>query len=149
MQLRALNSLFSTDLAVDLGTANTMIYANGRGVVVDEPSVVAVNRNSGAVEAVGKSAKEMLGRTPEGIAAVRPVREGVIADFKMTEQMLLVNRAPGAKATAAAPARNSRRFIPIRLHQFVRALWTGSYPARRSPTCLTGSGLTWRQSSSA
>jgi len=88
MQLRALNSLFSTDLAVDLGTANTMIYANGRGVVVDEPSVVAVNRNSGAVEAVGKSAKEMLGRTPEGIAAVRPVREGVIADFKMTEQML-------------------------------------------------------------
>jgi len=65
-----------------------MIYANGRGVVVDEPSVVAVNRNTGAVEAVGKSAKEMLGRTPEGIAAVRPVREGVIADFKMTEQML-------------------------------------------------------------
>jgi len=88
MQIRPLNSLFSTDLAVDLGTANTLIFANGRGVVVDEPSVVAVNRNTGAVEAVGKSAKEMLGRTPEGIAAVCPVREGVIADFKMTEQML-------------------------------------------------------------
>jgi len=65
-----------------------MIFANGRGVVVDEPSVVAINRNTGAVEAVGKSAKEMLGRTPETITAVRPVREGVIADFKMTEQML-------------------------------------------------------------
>ena len=88
MTLRPLSSLFSSDLAIDLGTANTLVYASGRGIVLDEPSMVAVNKNTGEVEAVGKEAKDMLGRTPGNIAAIRPMREGVIADFKTTEKML-------------------------------------------------------------
>jgi rod shape-determining protein MreB len=88
MNLRPISSLFSSDLAIDLGTANTLVYASGRGIVVDEPSMVAVNKNTGDVEAVGKEAKDMLGRTPGNIAAIRPMREGVIADFKTSEKML-------------------------------------------------------------
>ena len=81
-------SLFSRDLAIDLGTANTLVYARGKGIVVNEPSIVAINKNTNEVEAVGKEAKEMLGRTPGNIVAVRPMRDGVIADFKITEKML-------------------------------------------------------------
>ena len=88
MNLRPFSSLFSSDLAIDLGTANTLVFASGRGIVVDEPSMVAVNRSTGDVEAVGKEAKDMLGRTPGNISAIRPMREGVIADFKTTEKML-------------------------------------------------------------
>lgn len=88
MNFRPISSLFSSDLAIDLGTANTLIFASGRGIVVDEPSMVAINRNNGHVEAVGKEAKDMLGRTPGNIAAIRPMREGVIADFKISEKML-------------------------------------------------------------
>ncbi len=88
MNLRPLSSMLSSDLAIDLGTANTLVFASRSGIVVDEPSMVAVNRNTGAIEAVGKEAKDMLGRTPGAISAVRPMREGVIADFKMTEKML-------------------------------------------------------------
>jgi rod shape-determining protein MreB len=83
-----LSSLFSTDLAVDLGTANTLVFAKGQGIVIDEPSVIAVNRKTGDVEAVGTDAKEMIGRTPGGIDAIRPMRNGVIADFTMAERML-------------------------------------------------------------
>ena len=81
-------SLFSRDLAIDLGTANTLVYTRGKGIVVDEPSIVAINKTNNEVEAVGKEAKEMLGRTPGNIVAVRPMRDGVIADFKITERML-------------------------------------------------------------
>ncbi len=81
-------NLFSTDLAIDLGTANTLVYLKGQGIVVDEPSVVAIERKSGAVIAVGIEAKKMLGRTPEGIHAIRPMKEGVIADFEIAEKML-------------------------------------------------------------
>ena len=88
MHLRPLGSLFSSDLAIDLGTANTLVYASRRGIVVDEPSMVALNRITGDVEAVGREAKEMLGRTPGNITAIRPMREGVIADFKTSEKML-------------------------------------------------------------
>jgi len=88
MNIRPLTSLFSSDLAIDLGTANTLIYAGGRGIVVDEPSIVAVNKTTAAVEAVGKEAKEMLGRTPANITAIRPLREGVIAELETTEKML-------------------------------------------------------------
>src|SRR5688572_29814576 len=88
MGLRPLLSMFSSDLAIDLGTANTLVFAQGRGIVVDEPSMVAMNRNTGEVEAVGTEAKEMLGRTPGNICAMRPMRDGVIADFKTTERML-------------------------------------------------------------
>src|SRR5437868_14836595 len=88
MNLRSLFSLFSSDLAIDLGTANTLVYAKGKGIVVNEQSIVAINKNTGEVEAVGKEAKEMLGRTPGNIVAIKPMRDGVIADFKVTERML-------------------------------------------------------------
>jgi rod shape-determining protein MreB len=86
--LRSLFSIFSSDLAIDLGTANTLVYAKGKGIVVNEPSIVAINKNTGEVEAVGKEAKEMLGRTPGNIVAIKPMKDGVIADFKVTEKML-------------------------------------------------------------
>jgi rod shape-determining protein MreB len=82
---------FSSDLAIDLGTANTLVYVKGRGIVVSEPSVVAVSRDGSGpdrVRAVGKAAKDMLGRTPAHIVAIRPLKDGVIADFDITEAML-------------------------------------------------------------
>jgi rod shape-determining protein MreB len=88
MNFRSLYSLFSSDLAIDLGTANTLVYAKGKGIVVNEPSIVALNKTTGEVEAVGKEAKEMLGRTPGNIVAIKPMKDGVIADFKVTEKML-------------------------------------------------------------
>jgi rod shape-determining protein MreB len=86
--LRPLLSLFSADLAIDLGTVNTRVYALGRGIVVNEPSAVALDDTTGEVQAVGKEAKEMLGRTPRNIRVVKPLKNGVIADFKVTEKML-------------------------------------------------------------
>jgi rod shape-determining protein MreB len=85
---RSLLSLFSNDLAIDLGTANTIVFAKGKGIVVNEPSIVVVNQKTGRVEAVGKEGKEMLGRTPGNMIAIRPIKDGVIADFEHTEQML-------------------------------------------------------------
>ena len=84
---------FSTDLAIDLGTANTLIYVRGKGIVLDEPSVVAIRQEGGpsgkkTIQAVGLAAKQMLGRTPGNITAIRPMKDGVIADFTITEQML-------------------------------------------------------------
>jgi rod shape-determining protein MreB len=89
--LDAILGWFSSDLAIDLGTANTLVYAKGRGIVVSEPSVVAVVRDAAGVDrvrAVGVEAKQMLGRTPGNIVAIRPMKEGVIADFEITEAML-------------------------------------------------------------
>lgn len=88
MGFSSLLSLFSSDLAVDLGTATTLVYTQARGIVVFEPSIVAVNRITNKVEAVGQSAKEMLGKTPGNIVAIRPMKDGVIADFEVTEKML-------------------------------------------------------------
>ncbi len=82
------NNLIGRDMAVDLGTANTLVYVRGRGIVLDEPSVVAMSTQTREVLAVGGDAKRMLGRTPAGITAIRPLRDGVIADFDATEQML-------------------------------------------------------------
>ena len=82
------NSVIGRDMAVDLGTANTLVYVRGKGVVLDEPSVVAMNTTTGEVLAVGHEAKRMIGRTPEAIEAIRPLKDGVIADFDATEQML-------------------------------------------------------------
>src|SRR5262245_55606010 len=79
---------FSHDLAIDLGTANTCVYARGKGIVVSEPSIVALNKVNGRIEAVGAEAKEMLGRTPGNITAIRPMKDGVIADFEAAEKML-------------------------------------------------------------
>jgi rod shape-determining protein MreB len=75
-------SAFATDVAIDLGTANTCIFARGRGIVLNEPSIVAFNNANGQIEAVGTEAHEMLGRTPHNITPVRPLKDGVIADFE-------------------------------------------------------------------
>ena len=88
MAFKSIFSLFSSDLAIDLGTANTLVFAKGRGIVVSEPSIVAINKITNAVEAVGRDAKEMLGRTPGNIVAIRPMKDGVIANFEVTEKML-------------------------------------------------------------
>ena len=76
------------DLAIDLGTANTLVFLKGKGIVVQEPSIVVVNKQSGKVEAVGKRAKEMLGKTPTDIITIKPMRDGVIADFEIAEKMI-------------------------------------------------------------
>jgi len=88
LAFRSLFSIFSSDLAIDLGTANTLVFAEGRGIVVREPSIVAVNKITNKVEAVGSAAKDMVGRTPGNIVAIRPMKDGVIADFEVTERML-------------------------------------------------------------
>src|SRR5436190_12423372 len=90
------NGFGGRDMAVDLGTANTLVYVRGRGIVLSEPSVVAVDERTGDVHAVGLEAKRMIGRTPGTISATRPLRHGVIADFEVTEQMLrhFLDRVP-------------------------------------------------------
>src|SRR5210317_2501362 len=90
---RTLMGMFSNDLSIDLGTANTLIYVRGQGIVLDEPSVVAIRQDKGpggprSIAAVGVEAKRMLGRTPGNITAIRPLKDGVIADFHVTEKML-------------------------------------------------------------
>ena len=81
-------SFLGRDMAIDLGTANTLVYVRGRGIVLNEPSVVAVNQDTGAVLAVGAEAKKMIGRTPGSIVAIRPLKDGVIADFDTTALMI-------------------------------------------------------------
>jgi rod shape-determining protein MreB len=88
MVFNAIFGMFSNDLAIDLGTANTLVYLKGKGIVIDEPSVVAVQKENNRVLAVGKEAKMMLGRTPGSIIAIRPMKDGVIANFEITEAML-------------------------------------------------------------
>jgi len=86
--LNKISKIFSEDIAIDLGTANSEVYVRGRGIVIQEPSVVAVNQKTGQVLAIGLEAKKMVGRTPGHIVATRPLRSGVISDFEVTEQML-------------------------------------------------------------
>ena len=110
--LNSLYGLFSNDLAIDLGTANTLVYMAGKGVVLREPSVVAVHRDTKQVLAVGMAAKRMLGRTPGSIVAIRPMKDGVIANFEITEAML--------------------KYFITKVHN--RRRWT------RPPRCCTSSG---------
>lgn len=95
----------SNDIGIDLGTANTLVYLNGKGIVLNEPSVVAINQKTGQVVAVGKDAKQMLGRTPAHIVAVRPLVDGVISDFEVTEEMItyLLNRAQKGNTKLLGP----------------------------------------------
>jgi rod shape-determining protein MreB and related proteins len=95
----SLLSMFASDVAIDLGTANTCVFARGRGIVLNEPSIVAFNTAKGEIEAVGQEAHDMLGRTPPNITAVRPMRDGVIADFDACEKMLMhfVRKAHGRR----------------------------------------------------
>jgi rod shape-determining protein MreB len=92
-------SWLSNDLAIDLGTANTCVFARGKGIVTSEPSIVAINKVTSRIEAVGNEAKEMLGRTPGNIMAIRPMRDGVIADFESAERMLtyFIRKAQGRR----------------------------------------------------
>ena len=98
-------SSFSTDIGIDLGTANTLVYVKGKGVVINEPTIVAINKKTGQVVAVGEAAKTMYGRTPGHIEVVRPLVEGVISDFEVTEEMLtyLINKARGESRSFFAP----------------------------------------------
>ncbi|RKJ27560.1 rod shape-determining protein, partial [Butyricicoccus sp. 1XD8-22] len=80
--------MFSKDIGIDLGTANVLIYVKGKGIVLNEPSVVAIDKNTNRVLAVGEEARQMVGRTPGNIVAIRPLKDGVIADFDVTEAML-------------------------------------------------------------
>ena len=86
--LKLMSWLPANEIAVDLGTANTLIYVKGEGIVLNEPSVVAIEKATGKIKGIGLEAKRMLGRTPDGILAVRPLKDGVIADFDVTEKML-------------------------------------------------------------
>lgn len=88
MSERSFTSFFGRDMAVDLGTANTLVYVRGRGIVINEPSVVAINIKEGTPLAVGAEAKRMIGRTPSHIQSIRPLKDGVIADFEICERML-------------------------------------------------------------
>ena len=102
---RRLLDKVSTDIGIDLGTANTLVYVKGRGIVLNEPTIVAINRKTGQLVAVGKEAKTMQGRTPTHIEVVRPLTEGVISDFEVTEEMLgyLINKVRGDAQTLVAP----------------------------------------------
>ena len=86
--LKKLFKSLSEDIAIDLGTANSVVYVRGRGIVIQEPSIVAINKKTGQILAIGSEAKKMVGRTPSYIVATRPLRAGVISDFEVTEQML-------------------------------------------------------------
>ncbi|MCH8048998.1 rod shape-determining protein, partial [Patescibacteria group bacterium] len=86
--LRKILSYLGQDIAIDLGTANSLVYVQDRGIVIQEPSVVAINQKTGQVLAIGAEAKQMVGRTPAHIVATRPLVKGVISDFEVTEQML-------------------------------------------------------------
>lgn len=90
---------FGLDIGIDLGTASVLVYVKGKGIVLNEPSVVAIDRDSGQIFAVGEEARRMLGRTPGNIVAIRPLREGVIADYETTEKMLkyFINKASGGR----------------------------------------------------
>lgn len=96
---------FSRYVGIDLGTANTLVYVRGKGIIINEPSVVAVNQKTGQVVAVGTQAKDMLGRTPTHITAVRPLVDGVVSDFEVTEEMLayLIQKAQGDERTLFGP----------------------------------------------
>src|SRR5688572_11802585 len=133
--------MFSSDLAIDLGTANTCVFARGQGIVLSEPSIVAFNTVSDRIEAVGTDAKAMVGRTPGSITAIKPMRDGVIADFEAAEKMLgyFMKKATG-----------SRRFVrprvvigvPSQITQVERrAVKDSAYRAKASEVHLVEEGM--------
>jgi rod shape-determining protein MreB len=99
------NSFFSSDIGIDLGTGNTLVYVRGRGVVITEPSVVTVNDKTGQVVAIGREAKIMIGKTPPHVRAVRPLAHGVISDFEVTQELLayMIRRAQGDRTRLFGP----------------------------------------------
>jgi actin-like ATPase involved in cell morphogenesis len=136
--MRSVFSLFSSDLAIDLGTANTLVFARGKGIVVNEPSIVAINKTNGEVVAVGREAKEMLGRTPGNVVAIKPMKDGVIADFKVTERMLtyFIQKAHNRRVLVPVPAKCILSSRP--------------WPPPSAPACLSKSPPgTWSWTSAA
>ena len=107
---------YAGDLAIDLGTANTLVSVRGKGIVIREPSVVAIDKNDERILAVGIEAKRMLGRTPGNIVAVRPLKDGVIADFDVTEAMLRFYRQGFREALSVDPASARCRLRSLRRH---------------------------------
>src|SRR3989344_2052415 len=103
--IKNLRKLFSHDIGIDLGTANTIVYLGGRGIVINEPSVVAVNQKTGQIVAIGTEARAMLGRTPNHILVVKPLVDGVISDFEITEEMIsyLLKRATAGSSKILSP----------------------------------------------
>ena len=130
---------WGSDMAIDLGTANTLVAVRGQGIVVEEPSVVAIEKNENRVLAVGTDAKEMLGRTPSNIVAMRPLKDGVIADFDVTEAMLryFINKAQPL-AVAAQAARRHLRSLRRDLGREARRL--RGHHHRRRPSGLPHRG---------
>ena len=112
-----LRGMFSNDLSIDLGTANTLIYVREQGIVLNEPSVVAIrnNNNQKSVAAVGIDAKRMLGRTPGNITAIRPLKDGVIADFQVTEKMLMhfIKKVHENSIIRPSPRVPCKRSVPV------------------------------------
>ncbi len=111
-----LNLGFSKDIGVDLGTANTLIFMKGKGIIMREPSVVAVDTRTDTVRYVGNEAKEVIGRTPGSIVAVRPLKDGVIADFDITASMLQIFYQERLAATPSSPA-PGHHLHPLRRHR--------------------------------
>src|SRR5213083_267394 len=107
-------SLFSNDIGIDLGTANSLVYVRDQGIVLREPSVVAIQAGTTNVLAVGEEAKRMLGRTPGNIVAIRPMKDGVIADFDVTEEMLKYFIRKSTANAFRTPARAASRRCPNR-----------------------------------
>lgn len=100
---------FSHDMGIDLGTANTLVHVKGKGIIIREPSVVAVDKANNEVLAIGAEAKQMIGRTPGHIIAIRPMKDGVIADFDITQSMLKFLSKGNRQKFACAPAYRCRR----------------------------------------
>jgi rod shape-determining protein MreB and related proteins len=109
--VRPLASLFSEDLAIDLGTVNTRVYARERGIVINEPSAVALDESTGEVRAVGKEAKQMLGRTPTKIRVIKPLRDGVIAFQSHGEDARLLHPEGASAQHAGSSARHHQRSL--------------------------------------
>ena len=130
------------DMAVDLGTANTLVYVRGRGIVLNEPSVVAINTLTGAILAVGAEAKRMIGRTPSHIQAVRPLKDGVIADFDVTEKMLryFIQRVHKRRLLAKPRVVVC---VPSRHHRRRAARGRGGHDRRGQPAAPTSSRSRW------
>ena len=111
--------MMSTDIGIDLGTASILVYIKGKGVVLKEPSVVAFDRDTNKIKAIGEEARLMLGRTPGNIVAVRPLRQGVISDYTVTEKMIKYFRYK----PQAQPLRSWQENIPQAKNQCLRAKW--------------------------
>src|SRR3979490_3350232 len=147
--MRSVFSLFSSDLAIDLGTANTLVFAHGKGVVVNEPWIVRINKATGEVVAVGREAKDMLGRTPGNVVAIKPMKDGVIADFKVTEKMLTYfiqkahNRRVLVRPRIVMEAPSEIAPVEKRAVQdsAYRARASEVYLVEQAPPAATGAGL--------